>query len=350
MTSKERIRAVVEHSQPEGIPTDMQCVGVVWEKLMKHYGLGSVKAVQDHFDIDIRIVQPSYTGPELKSVVNERGETESSTFFGFRSVDVWNGVEYTSNVVFHPLEEMETPEEVENYNWPVAEWFDYEEVKRQCAEHEGRAIRIGGIGAHQLATLMRGPEKVYLDMAANPDFAQTMFDKCLEFQLEYYDRMFKAADGQIDILCINDDFGTQISMLFSLEMWHSFFAENTRRLTDLAHKHGAFFMQHSCGAVRPIIPEMIQCGVDVLDPIQKVVGMEPEGLKKDFGDQIAFHGGIDTQHLLPNGTPEQVRAEAVHFINVLNRNGGYILSPSQDFEGDVPIENIEALYSARDEF
>jgi uroporphyrinogen decarboxylase len=100
--------------------------------------------------------------------------------------------------------------------------------------------------------------------------------------------------------------------------------------------------------VRGIIPFLLECGVDVLDPIQKVTGMEPEGLKKDFGDQLCFHGGIDTQNLLPHSTPEQVRKEAEYFIDVLNRNGGYILGPSQDFEGDVPVENILALYAARD--
>lgn len=347
MTSKERVRAAIEHKQPDRIPTDMQCVSVTWEKLMKHYSLNSIKEVQDYFDIDIRAIAPPYIGPELKSFVNDKGEKETCHFLGYKLKDVWNGVEYTSEVTFYPFDEMQTPEEVENFSWPNPDWFDYKDLKRQCAEHQSRAIRIGSLGVYQYATFMRSPEKLYMDMATNHEFAQKIFDKFVEFELQYYGRMFEAAEGQIDILCVCDDYGTQDSLFFGIDMWRKFFAENTRKLADLAHQYGAYYMQHSCGAVGPIIPELIKCGVDVLDPIQKVKGMEPEGLKKEFGDKIAFHGGIDTQNLLPNGEPEQVRKEAIHFINVLNHQGGYILSPSQDFEGDVPVENIAALYSAR---
>ena len=346
-TSKERVRAAIEHKEPDHVPSCMDCVSVIWEKLMKHYGLSSIKEVQDHFDIDIRCVDPPYIGPEMKNITNSQGQQEYRHFFGYRERNVWNGVEYTSEVVYYPFDEMESPEEVENYNWPNPDWFDYNDLVRQCSEVEGRATCIGWPGVYQLATYMRSPGKLYLDMAAHPEFAQKIFDKFVEFELEYYGRMFEAGQGQIDILRVCDDYGTQSSLFFSVEMWRRFFAENTRKLTDLAHRYGAYYMQHSCGAVRPIIGELIKCGIDVLDPVQKVTGMEPKGLKKDFGDKIAFHGGIDTQHLLPNGTADEVRKESIYFIDVLNRQGGYILGPSQSFEGDVPIENIEALYSAR---
>ncbi|MFA5688296.1 MAG: uroporphyrinogen decarboxylase family protein [Kiritimatiellales bacterium] len=128
---------------------------------------------------------------------------------------------------------------------------------------------------------------------------------------------------------------------------HGGFFSFLHKYPNLCHQHNIFYVQHSCDVIRSIIPYFIECGVDVLDPIQKVTNMEPEGLKRDFGDKLCFHGGIDTQKLLPHGTPEEVRAEAEHFIEVLNRNGGYILGPSQNFEGDVPVENILALYAAR---
>lgn len=106
-------------------------------------------------------------------------------------------------------------------------------------------------------------------------------------------------------------------------------------------------MQHSCGAVRPIIPEFIDCGVDMLDPVQKVAGMKPENLKKDFGDKITFHGGIDTQWLLPYGSPQEALKESKYYIDTFGKDGGYILYPSREFQADIPIENIEALYNAR---
>ena len=112
-----------------------------------------------------------------------------------------------------------------------------------------------------------------MDMALNPDLAKAIFNKFVDFELEYYERQFIAADGQIDYLLCNDDYGTQISMLFSVPMWREFFKDNTKKMADLAHKYGAYYMQHSCGAIRPIIPELIDCGVDILNPLQKVQGL-----------------------------------------------------------------------------
>ena len=154
-----------------------------------------------------------------------------------------------------------------------------------------------------------------------------------------------AADGQIDFIRPHDDYGTQISMLFSMDMWREFFKENTKRLVNLAHKYGAFYQQHSCGAIAPLIPELIDCGVDVLEPLQKVPGLYPEDLQSHRG-KICFHGGIDTQNLMPHGTPEQVAHEARHYMEQLGKGGGYILMSSQGLEPDVPTANIEALFTA----
>ena len=153
--------------------------------------------------------------------------------------------------------------------------------------------------------------------------------------MEYYKRCFEAAKGKIDILRPHDDYGTQISLLFSIDMWKEFFEENTRKLVNLAHSYGAFYQQHSCGAIGPLIPYLIDCGVDALEPIQKVKGFEVEYLAKEYGGKIVFHGGIDTQRLLPFGKPEEVKEETKKFISLLGKDG-YILMASQAFEGDVP--------------
>jgi uroporphyrinogen decarboxylase len=345
MTSKERVRRAIQHKSPDRVPCFMNCVKETAENLQKHLGLETLQDVQDSLDIDIRNVDAPYIGPELPRIVHSDGSTEVGHWLGHRSVLFWNGMEYNSHVTFRPLAEMKTVEELDAWNWPNPEYFDYEVLRRDCTRYPNRALRIGWPGVFQVAGHLAGEEKLYMDMAGNPEFAQHLFNKLVDFEVEYYGRMFEAADGQLDMLCVCDDYGTQNSMLFSKGMWEQFFATNTRRLTDLCHKSNAFYVQHSCGAIREIIPSLINCGVDVLDPIQKVTGMEPERLKTDFGDKICFHGGIDTQNLLPHGTPEQVCKETEYFIDVLNRNGGYILGPSQSFEGDVPVENILALYS-----
>ena len=348
MTSKERVRATIQHQTPDRAPCFLKGVQEAADKLQKHLRLDSFDAVLDHLDIDVRCVDAPYIGPELPRIIHPDGSVETGHWLGHRSKKFWNGMEYNSHVTFRPLAEMETIEELEAWSWPNPDHFDYEALRRACDRYPDRALRIGWPGVFQVAGHLAGEEKIYMDMAGDPEFAQRLFDKLVDFEVEYYGRMFEAARGQLDMLCVCDDYGTQSSMLFGTEMWKKYFERNTRRLTDLCHQHNAFYIQHSCGAVRRIIPLLIGCGVDVLDPIQKVTGMEPEGLKQDFGDNLCFHGGIDTQNILPHGTPEQVRKEAEHFISVLNHDGGYILGPSQDFEGDVPAENILALYAARD--
>ncbi|MHC1749025.1 MAG: uroporphyrinogen decarboxylase family protein [Cellulosilyticaceae bacterium] len=347
LTSKERVRLAINHHQPDYVPAGMYCIPDTWKKLMKKYNTSDINVIQEHFLIDIREVDPPYIGPTLKTHVNRFGETEYQAPFGYWYKNVWNGVEYNSIVTQYPLDKYNTLEELKHYCWPNPAHFDYESLKRSCAQYHNKAIMVGWPGPYQVLTFLRSAEKFYIDMALEPDFTKKMLNHYMNFVLEYYERMFIAADGQIDILRTCDDYGTQCSMLFSIDMWCDYFKESTRKLANLAHKYNAYFMQHSCGAVRPIIPELIRCGVDILDPMQKVVGMEPEGLKKDFGNSITFHVGIDTQHILPLGTPQAVTAESLHFIDILNQQGGYIFAPSQSLEGDVPIENIEAMYQAR---
>lgn len=346
MTSKERVRKAICHENPDIVPADFACVKGVMENLKKHYGFSEDDEVYDKFQSDIRFVDPTYIGPELKSYY-EDGLLVEESYFGYKSKYHWNGLDYNPITCYYPLNGDITTEDIDNFNWPKSEWFDYESVKRQCDKYKDKAIIMGHAGVYQFSTFLRDAEKLYMEMALDPELAHKMYDRFVQFELEHYEKILKAADGRIDILRCYDDYGTQTSMLFSTQMWKDYFMDNTKKLSSLAHKYGAYYMQHSCGAIRPIIPMLIEAGADLLDPIQKAQGLEPEGLKKDFGDNITFHGGIDTQFLLPSASPEEVKKETKHFIDVLNNDGGYILCSSQELQMDTPIENIEAMYAAR---
>ena len=352
MTSRERIRAAIEHRHPDRVPSTMQCVDTAWEHLMAYFNVKTTDEVQDILDIDTRIMDlPPYIGPERPPFVNADGEMEYTHPLGYRYINKWNGVEYNWHMVYYPYEEIDTWEKFEAFdNWTDPDWFDYSAVRDFCDRHEGRAIRVGWPGPYQVFTMMYPAEKFYEMIMEEPELTKAMLDKYCDISLEIYERMFQASGDRIDMLRVCDDYGTQRGCLFSPKMFDEFFAENTKRFVDLAHRHNAYYLQHSCGAVRSIIPHLIECGVDILEPIQKVVGMEVDGLKRDFGDRLCFQGGVDTQGVLPFGTPEEVRAETVRIIRAMHRDGGYILAPSQDFEGDVPVENILALYDARRDF
>jgi uroporphyrinogen decarboxylase len=151
--------------------------------------------------------------------------------------------------------------------------------------------------------------------------------------------------GKIDVWFFGNDFGTQQALLFSTAMWDDFFAENVRRLCDLAHSYGLRAMMHSCGCVAPLLDRLIDVGVEILDPIQtSAAGMDPESLMRGHGDRLIFHGGVDTQHVLPTATPEQAAAHAREIIAGLEGGVGYIFAPSQIVQTDIPVENIVAAY------
>lgn len=344
MNSKERVRKAVNYEAPDRIPAAFEAVPSVNERLMKEYGFSSIDQIYDKFDIDIAPIYSRYIGPELKESRNERGDLVKETFWGYEETIYTTDVDSYFTTTRYPLAGCETIEDVDRMNWPNPDWFDYEAIKRQCEHYKDKAIIFGHEGPFQIVTFLISMEEFFVLMVEEPDVAKHILKRMMDFELEYYERTLIAADGQIDFIRPHDDYGTQISMLFSIDMWREFFKENTKKLVNLAHKYGAFYQQHSCGAIAPLIPELIDCGVDVLEPLQKVPGLYPEDLQKYRG-QICFHGGIDTQNLMPYGTPEEVRREARHYMEKLGKGGGYLLMSSQGLEPDVPTANIEALFT-----
>jgi len=351
MTPKERIRAALAHKEVDKVPTTMQCVETAWDNLKNYLNVETEEEILQYFDIDTRIMDlPPYIGPAVEPFVNENGDTVYTHPFGYQYINKWNGVEYNSCIITTPYDVMKTFEDFERFEgWFNPDYFDYNAVTEFVKKHEDKAIRIGWPGPYQVFTLMYNTEEFYVNMYEEPELIKAMLDRYCQASYEIYERMYEAANNKVDIIRCCDDYGTQISTLFSPSMWDEFFSKNTKMFVEQAHRHGAYYMQHSCGAVRNIIPNLVNCNIDALEPLQKVIGMEADGLKKDFGEKICFQGGVDTQHVLPNGTPQEVFDETTRIIRALHQDGkagGYILCSSQDFEGDVPPKNICALYEA----
>ncbi len=338
MTSKERVRRTILRQNPDRVPANFSGTGYVKERLMKHYGYNDFEQVLSRLQIDIRDVSPDYIGAPLP---------EDKDVWGCTLKKYWTGTEWYAHEAKHPLEDCETLEDLKNAPWPSPDDYDYESVKHFCAKHEDKAISIGYTGVFQICCSLRGMDNLFVDMIEEPEMAHYVVDRMTEFELEYYERMLIAGDGQIDLLRTCDDYGTQRGLLFNVEMWKEYYQKNLKKLVDLAHRYDAFYLQHSCGAIRDIIPELIGCGIDVLDPVQKVVGMVPQELKAAFGNQLTFQGGVDTQDLLPNATAAVVAQETKQIIDTLYDDGGYILMASQGLQRDVPLENIEAMFGAR---
>ncbi len=195
------------------------------------------------------------------------------------------------------------------------------------------------------ATYMRGMVAFLEDLMIRPDMAQCIIERITAYYSEYNERVFKAADGHIDIFFMGDDVGTQHGPWVSVDVYRKFFKENFRRHNDLAHRYGMKTMYHTCGNVTPLIPEFIDCGLDILQSLQPAA-MDLSKLKREYGKDLAFQGGIDIQNTLPKGSPLDVEEEVRTRARTLGNEGGYIFGTAHNILPDVPIENIAVLFDA----
>ena len=191
---------------------------------------------------------------------------------------------------------------------------------------------------------MRGMEDFLTDLALNPDFACALMDHIADYLLERTRRILQAGRGGFVICEYNDDVASQRSLFISPGMWREHIKPRVARFCELIHSFGAKVRYHCCGSVYPIIPDLIEIGVEILHPVQPLAtDMDPFRLKAEFGAQLCFHGAIDTQALLPNGSVQEVRRHVRKMIDVVGKDGGYILAGSHSIQADVPVENIIAM-------
>lgn len=191
-----------------------------------------------------------------------------------------------------------------------------------------------------------GEEKYCVEMCLNPDLIRRIVNRLTEAYLDINEAYFGACAKYLDIFYFGSDFGAQQSMFISPEHYRMFFKHNMKRLCDQAGRFGLKIMYHSCGSIVDIIPDLIEIGVDVLDPIQvSAFNMEPGNLARHFKGKIAFHGGISSQKLLPFSTPEIIREEVYKTIAALGPLG-FIAGPDQNIMPDTPPENVAAMYES----
>jgi uroporphyrinogen decarboxylase len=338
MTPRERWLAVLEGRTPDRIPLDYWATAEATQKLIDYLGVPDVGAMLERLHIDRPVsVGPVYVGPAPES---------GADLFGCRHRRVRYATGVYSECVYHPLAEYETVSEIErNYEWPKAEWWDFSGIPRQIEGYEDRPIRGGGSEPFLRYVNLRGMQRAYMDLIEKPEMVHYCLDRLFDLRYEYTLGIYRAIPGRVMITYIAEDLGSQESLLFSPAQIHEFLLPRMKRMMDLAHSAGAYVFHHSDGAIRRTLPDMIDAGVDVLNPVQwRCVGMDREGLKADFGDRIAFHGAMDNQYTLPFGSVYEVRQEVADNIKLLGAVGGYILAPCHNIQPVGPPENVVAMY------
>ena len=345
MTPKVRVLAAVRHEEPDRVPLFYRDVPEIEARLTRDLGLKDREALLRHFGIDFRWVEPRYCGPPRQN--DETGHTQDIWGVEYKYVTAGDGG-YWEPVAF-PLSAVQDPAALEDYCWPRVDWFDFSGLDAQLEQYREFAVMTapGNASASVLTIIQNllGMERALMDMLLNPELFQRLIDKILEFYLAFLERFFTEARGRVDFLRIGDDFGSQQGLLFSRGLWRQFMQPALLALSAVAKRHGALYYHHSCGAIRELIPLLIETGADALDPLQvKANGMDPAKLKAEFGRQICFSGGVDEQELLSRGTPKEVRKGVRSLLEIMAPGGGFFVGPTHNFQCDIPTENIVALY------
>ena len=346
--SRERIIAATERRKTDRPPTGLRCIEEVWKKLETRFGVHTSNEVLDRLDVDLRWISLPFIGPAGRSAIPLA--SEGVDFWGCtnrRVVNDWNAYYEISDP---PLAHARTVEEVDAHDWPSLEWWDYDAIPRlieNACQGGRRAIMFHAGGAFETPWMIRGFEQFLMDLQIAPEIAEAISRHASGYYQARCERVIAAGKGRIDIISSGGDVGSQSGMILSPQSWRDHIRPFAARLiTPFKHK-GLKCFYHSCGSCVPVIPDLIEMGVDVLDPIQvTAAGMQPGNLFRLFGDRLSFHGAIDETDLLTRGTPRQVAEETTRTIDTLGANGGYIVSPTHQVQGDTPIENVIALYDA----
>jgi len=372
LSHRERVLAVLNHETPDRLPVDFggsPATGInllAYQRLKRHLGLpGPVRvqnersilalpddAVFELFDVDLRLVL-AYTAEDSRNrgLFDEAAQAHEAEY-----TDVWgvvrrrppNGHYY---VVHAPFEKEDlTLADLDAHPWPSPRQADAAALKRE-AERLRRetdcALLVHMPGRlFSMGQFMCGFENWLLQLKINPEFCEVLLDRSLEIQLAMAETMLDAVGDAVDILYLADDYGMQTGPLISPQLFRRIFKPRMARLIQfLKARSAAHIAFHSCGSVYALIPDFIDVGVEVLNPIQvSALDMDTGRLRREFGRRLAFWGAVDSQQVLPHGTPTQVRAEVTRRIQDLGP--GYIPCSVHNIQAEVPPENILAMIDA----
>jgi len=330
MKPRERVMAQLRHRETDFVPYGrLDFDGDVAERLDLHYGDTLWrKKVNNH----IRQVPGPGTGIEPGVLV---------------AYDPF-GSKWRTNLRPMHLEEPALKEPTFcGYTFPGKERF-FEEGWKETALQEIAKLKnyfvvAGfGFGLFERTWAIRGFENVLMDSIAEPKFYQELVERVTALQIEVVEELLTLP---VDGIMFSDDWGDQRDVLLGPERWRTYLKPHLAKMYDVVHRSGKYCLSHCCGNVQQIIPDLIEIGLDVLQSVQPEA-MNPYELKKQFGKDITFWGGLGSQHLIPFGSPEEIRAEVTELCRVMGKAGGYILGPAKALQPETPTENAAAVVEA----
>lgn len=359
-----RVLAAIDHRQPEIVPLSLMGFDPL-EPWLERFGASDGFDLRTRLGLDTQFARAVYVGvnaPRGLDIWGRNAQVYGATGGGYSSVRD----EY-------PLAQVDSVAELDRFPWPDAGDFDCQaaaDLLATVSPGTARVVRLTysiarpgerGMDAARrtfaglplLDTLfdLLGMEETLVRLHTQPVFIEAVIDRLGTFLLDLEERLLRATQDQADIFHFEDDFAAQRGMLISPEHWRRFLKPTYERIYALASSHGLKVEIHACGTFRPVIRDMIDMGMEIWEPVQAhLEGNDPTALKREFGRDLTFSGGISTQGVLPSGSPDEVRAAVRDAIRVFGHGGGYICGPDHTVLADVPQDNVIALLEAAREF
>lgn len=376
LTPAERLKMALNHKEPDRIPLDLGSTKMSGISIKAYKNFIQYKGWQD-IDGSPQILDPV----QQLALVNEdilgeicvdtRGLLPCSPA-GFKTEykevenyivfkDEW-GIDWRMpkqngfyfDAYTHPLAGDISVSDLQKYPWPdpkdITRISSFKSRIEQLGKKDDYGFVLHGVtsGVMEMSMRLRGFEQMFMDFALDPDLACALLDKIVEIKCSYWEKALELVGNDVLVAVEADDLGTQNSLLISPQMYREFVKPRHKELFAFIRKkapHIKIFL-HSCGAIKSMIPDLVEAGVDILNPVQVAAsGMDTKVLKKEFGDSLTFWGGaVDTQYILPFGTPDQVKDEVKRRIDDLAPGGGFVFNTIHNIQADVPPQNLEAMF------
>jgi len=377
MTSRERLALTLSHKEPDRVPLDFgagkscKFTKLFYKKLLDYFGIEEEIVLCHNW---AQLVYPServlqLLGTDVRPLMPKKNPTDGpqekwwededwlyySTEFGTKyRMPKKNGMYF--DMFETPLADAEDEEDDKKMVWPEPPTID--PVSREIAEIHHRdgfptvLTEQYGNGFLQFGPMIFGYQNWLMMLAAEPERCTEFMERLYEKKVVFWENRMKVYGDTADMISENDDFGTQAGLFVSPRMLRELVLPYHKKLyAKIREKYDVKVVLHSCGAISEIIPDLIELGIDALNPVQTTAaGMDPAQLKKNFGNDVTFWGGgIDTQKTLPHGTPAQVRDAVKRNLDIFAPGGGYVFSMIHNLQPDVPMENFIAMWEAYQE-
>lgn len=379
MTPRERLLAALNHQEPDRVPIDLggNQTGIhrlAYEALLKHLGWQETieimdavqqlarpsEAVLERFHVDTRYIAAKPAESWKGEIV--RAERDGRVWLDL--VDEW-GVRWSMpqdgglymDITYHPLAKA-TMKDLQEYPFPKGDdpsrFVGLREEALRIRRETPYAVVSGISGVvYETCWYLRGLERWFIDMIEQPEFCAALLDRTLRFWMDWFRLFLKEVGDLVDVIMIGDDLAGQDGPLFSPSFYQAIVKPRHKALVQFIRSQThAKIWYHTCGACRSFIPDLIDNGIDILNPVQiSAQDMDPATLKAEYGQQLAFWGGaIDAQHVLPLASPDEIREHVRRHLEIWKPGGGYVFNNVHNIQAGVPPENIVALFDAAYEF